>query len=108
MIVEGKRSFTPRDADLFRQPIARQLRAMNHNSPVLVVSEWLGPRTREMLEEQEICYLDLTGNALIRLENPAVFVRSMGSARSPKPVQRGTPRLRGAKAGRVMRLLVDV
>jgi len=108
LIVEAKRSFTPRDADVFSQPLARQLRTVSHNAPILVVSEWLGQRTRELLEEQGISYLDLTGNALIRLDNPAMFIRSMGSARAPKPVQRGTVRLRGAKAGRVLRLLVDV
>ncbi|MHB1509351.1 MAG: hypothetical protein ACYCST_09635 [Acidimicrobiales bacterium] len=108
LIVEAKRSFTPRDADVFSQPLARQLRTVSHNAPILVVSEWLGQRTRELLEEQGISYLDLTGNALIRLDNPAVFIRSMGSARAPKPVQRGTVRLRGAKAGRVLRLLLDV
>lgn len=108
LIVEAKRSFTPRDADVFSQPLARQLRTLSHNTPILVVSEWLSQRTRELLEEQGIGYLDLTGNALIRLDNPAVFIRSMGSARAPKPVQRGTVRLRGAKAARVLRLLVDV
>ena len=108
LIVEAKRSFAPRDVDVFSQPLARQLRTVSHNAPILVVSEWLGPRSRELLEEQGISYLDLTGNALIRLDNPAVFIRSIGSARSPKPVQRGTVRLRGAKAARLVRLLLDV
>lgn len=108
MIVEAKRSFTPRDVDVFTQPLARRLRTMSYNTPILVLSEWLSQRTRELLEAQGISYLDLTGNALIRLENPAIFIRSTGSAKAPKPVQRGTVRLRGAKAGRVVRLLADV
>jgi hypothetical protein len=108
LIVEAKRSFTPRDADVFSRPLARQLRTVSHNTPILVVSEWLSQRTKELLEAQGICYLDLTGNALIQMDNPAVFIRSMGSARAPKPVQRGTVRLRGSKAARVLRLLLDV
>jgi hypothetical protein len=108
MIVEAKRSFTPRDVDVFSQPLARQLRTVGHNPPILVVSEWLGQRTRELLVAQGINYLDLTGNALIQLDNPAVFIRATGSERAPKPVRRGTVRLRGAKAARVVRLLVDV
>ena len=108
MIVEARRSFTPRDVDIFSQPLARQLRTLSHDTPILVVSEWLGPRTRELLEAQGISYLDLTGNALIRLDNPAVFIRSAGAAQAPKPVQRGTVRLRGPKAARVLRILVDV
>jgi hypothetical protein len=108
LIVEARSSFRPRDAGIFKGPFARQLRTVSHNTPILVVSEWLSQRTQELLEAQGICYLDLTGNALIQMDNPAVFIRSMGSARAPKPVQRGTVRLRGPKAARVLRLLLDV
>lgn len=54
-------------------------------------------------------YLDLTGNALIRLERPALFLQTAGAERSPAPAaQRGATRLRGPKAGRLVRLLADV
>lgn len=57
---------------------------------------------------QDINYIDLTGNALFRVDNPSVFVRTEGSARNPAPKDRGQVRLRGAKAGRLIRLLADV
>ncbi|MEX0753946.1 MAG: helix-turn-helix domain-containing protein [Actinomycetota bacterium] len=109
LVVEAKRSFSPRDVEpTFGRNLPRVLRTLTYSIPILVVSEWLSPRTRELLEEQEINYLDLTGNALIRLDNPVVYVRSMGASRAPKPATRGQVGLRGAKAARILRLLTDV
>ncbi len=108
ILVEARRSFSPRDVGMFDEPLARSLRTLSFNAPILVVSEWLSPRTRELLEEQGVNYLDLTGNALLRLEDPALFIRSAGAARAPRAVSRGSVRLRGPKAARVLRLLVDV
>jgi hypothetical protein len=109
LVVEAKTAFSPRNVErIFADPLARVLRRMNYNVPILVVSEWLSPRTRELLEEQGINFLDLTGNALIRLDNPTVYIRSAGAARAPKQVSRGQVRLRGPKAARVVRLLLDV
>ncbi len=109
LVVEARRSFSPRDVELtFGPNLPRVLRTLTYNIPILVVSEWLSPRTRELLEAQGINYLDLTGNALIRLDNPAVYVRSMGASRAPKPAARGQVGLRGAKAARIVRLLIDV
>lgn len=109
LVVEARRSFSPRDVELTFGPNLQQvLRTLTYNVPILVVSEWLSRRTRELLEEQGINYLDLTGNALLRLDNPAVYVRSMGASRAPKAATRGQVRLRGAKAARIVRLLIDV
>lgn len=108
LIVEVKRSFSPRDVGIFTERLPRLLRAWNYNVPIIVISEWLSPQTRQRLDEQAINYLDLTGNVLLRLENPTVFIRSAGAARAPKPAERGKVRLRGPKAARVVRLLLDV
>ena len=53
-------------------------------------------------------YVDLTGNALVRLENPALFIQTQGASRDPSPVPRGKARVRGPRAGRLIRMLVDV
>ena len=53
-------------------------------------------------------YLDLTENALIQLENPALFIQSRGADRDPTPRPRGKARIRGPKAGRLIRTLADV
>ncbi|MGH2862764.1 MAG: hypothetical protein ACRDLT_14850 [Solirubrobacteraceae bacterium] len=75
---------------------------------VLVVAPWLSARTQEVLRAEEINYVDLTGNAWIRSEQPAVFISSVGATRNPEPAQREPARLRGAKAGRLVLALVDV
>ncbi|HMI80392.1 MAG TPA: hypothetical protein VK480_01265 [Solirubrobacterales bacterium] len=81
---------------------------MSGNVPLLIVAPWISRRTQDLLVEQGVNYLDQTGNALIKLSNPAVYIESRGSTRNPDPKGRGTIRLRGPKAGRLIRTLVDV
>ncbi len=68
----------------------------------------MSSRTRELLTVEGVNYLDLTGNALVRLENPALFIQSQGAERDPSPTPRGKARVRGPKASRLIRTLVDV
>jgi hypothetical protein len=62
---------------------------------------------RELLVNENISYLDLTGNARISVEYPAVFIETQGANQDPRSSK---PRaaLRGAKAGSVVRVLADV
>lgn len=106
--VEAKASFLPRDVERLLPALIRQLRTLAGNVPLLVVAPWLSNRTQEMLEQQQINYVDLTGNALIHLDNPAVYVRNVGAARNPDPEPRPPARVRGPKAARLVRLLADV
>jgi len=106
--IEARRSLTPKEAENLLPRLAQVLRSMTGNAPVLIVAPWLSRRTQEMLSEQQINYVDQTGNALIRLENPAVYIEAAGSLRNPNSKARGKVRLRGLKAGRLIRTLVDV
>jgi len=106
--VEARRSFSPRDAERLFFGVARSLRALASHIPVLVVAPWLSPRTQELLLAEDINYLDLSGNARLQLDNPALFLKSVGAQRNPAPAARGQTRVRGAKAGRLVRLLADV
>lgn len=106
--VEVKRSFGPRDIDPLLAGFARVLRSLSYNIPILVVAPWLSPRTRELLAERGMSFIDLTGNAQVRLDNPALYISSEGAARDPAPIARGRAGVRGPKAGRVIRLLADV
>jgi hypothetical protein len=108
LAVEAKRSLGPRDVAGLFGSVGRTLRALSPNIPILVVAPWLSPRTRELLAAESINYLDLTGNALVRLENPAVFIQSQGADRDPLPAPRAKARVRGPKAGRLIRTLIDV
>ena len=108
LAVEAKRSLGPRDVAALFGSIGRTLRALSPNIPILVVAPWLSSRTRELLASEGINYLDLTGNALVRLENPALFIQSQGAGRDPSPAPRGKARVRGPKAARLIRTLIDV
>jgi hypothetical protein len=106
--VEERPAVSPRSASDLLSPIARRLRSMSGEAPLLVVAPWLSKRTQEVLAEQRINYIDLTGNALLRLDNPPLFIQSDGATRNPQPKQQGRAQLRGAKAGRLIRFLLDV
>lgn len=106
--VEARQSFAPRDVEQLLPGLTRLLRTLAGNIPVLLVAPWLSPRTQELLDREGINFIDLTGNARIRLENPALFIQSTGAARNPQPTPRGRARVRGPKAARLVRLLTDV
>jgi hypothetical protein len=98
----------PRDVERLLPGLARSLRALAGFVPLLVVAPWLSQRTQALLASENINFLDLTGNALVKLDNPAVFIQSVGAARNPAPAARGRATIRGAKAARLVRLLADV
>ena len=108
LAVEVKRTFQPRDVEQILPGISRVLRTLTGNVPLLVVTSWLSARTRDLLAAEGINYVDLTGNARISLECPALFIKTMGAERDPSPPERPDARVRGPKAGRLVRLLVDV
>jgi hypothetical protein len=106
--VEAKRSLAPREVERLLGGIGRTLRTLAPHVPILVVAPWLSARARTLLRAEGLNYLDQTGNASIRLETPALFIQTEGAARDPAPTPRGKARLRGPKAGRLIRTLVDV
>lgn len=108
LMVEPKRVLTPRDAERLFSGTARRYRQLNPSPRVLVVAPWLSTRTCAALAADDINYLDLTGNVRISLENPPLFIISTGASRDPAPTDRGKARVRGPKAGRLVRFLIDV
>jgi|SRR5660397_205335 len=105
--VEARRSLAPRDVDRVFVVFAR-LRTLTGKTPALVVAPWLSQRTQDLLAADNINYLDLTGNVLLKLENPAIFIKVAGAARQPERRSSGRARVRGPKAGRLVRFLADV
>ncbi len=84
------------------------IRSIGGKVPILVVAQWLSERTQLLLIREEINFLDLTGNVFINLEDPALYIRTAGAARNPDPAPRGRATVRGPRAARLNRLLVDV
>lgn len=108
LAVEARNRFGPRDVERLESGLVRALRQVARNVPVLIVAPWLSERTRDALAGQDLNYLDLTGNALVRLDNPGLYISSQGARRDPSPAGHKGVRVRGPKAARLLRLLIDV
>ncbi|HTU77914.1 MAG TPA: helix-turn-helix domain-containing protein [Solirubrobacteraceae bacterium] len=108
LAVQARPSLEPREAAQLLPSLARTLRSLAGSTPVLVIAPWLSERTRQLLQEQEINYIDLTGNALLSLSSPGLFISSDGATRNPAPKPRGRALVRGPRAARLIRLLADV
>ena len=108
MVVEVKKAFGPRDVDRLLTGVGRTLRLLSPNFPILLVTPWLSTRTQELLAAEGMNYLDLTGNALIRLEHPTLYIETQGAPKDPSPPPKNKARVQGPKAGRLIRLLTDV
>jgi len=106
--IEARSSLEPREAANLFGGLAQTVRSLLASMSVLVIAPWLSARTREVLAEQQVNYIDLTGNALLSLSNPGLFISSQGAERNPRPQPRGRALVRGPKAARLIRLLVDV
>lgn len=108
LAIEAQESLSPRDVVMLQTRSAVLARMMHGGLPVLIAAPWLSKRSQELIEREGFGYLDLTGNVLLRIEDPPVFVRTAGSAKNPDPPPRPSARLTGTKASRLIRLLVDV
>lgn len=74
---------------------------------LLVVAPYLGESTRAHLREAGINYLDLTGNVRIVVSEPGLYVQTQGASEDPDREERSVRSLRGPKAGRIVRALID-
>jgi hypothetical protein len=106
--IEERESVTPRTVLSLISPRVQTARSMGAHLPLVVIAPWLSQRTQELLAEQDLSYIDLTGNALLRIENPPFYLQTKGAERNPAPKERGQAQLRGPRAARLIRLLMDV
>ncbi|MCA1709137.1 MAG: hypothetical protein LC808_39995 [Actinobacteria bacterium] len=109
LLVEVKRSLSPKEVTAtFSPELVRRLRVVAGGTPIMVVAPFISPRSQELLAEKDISFLDLTGNIRLVLENPGLFIQTVGAAKNPYAEPRPTRGLRGAKAGLIIRTLIDV
>lgn len=107
ILVDVRPRTTPAELDeRYNPPLAGRLRR-DASSPILVVSWYLSPRSREVLQQANINYLDLTGNARISIDYPGLSVRTEGAQREPTPRRRPDRGISGPVAGRIVRALTD-
>ncbi len=88
----------PRDVDRLVFP----------EGPCLISAQWVSPRTRELLRELGVGYLDRTANVEFGLDRPGLYVRTDGARQDPNPKLKQGPSLRGARAWAVLRTLAEV
>lgn len=107
ILVDARLRTTPAELDkAYNDPLARRMRR-DAGSPILVVGRYLSSRSRQILEEAGINYLDLTGNARIAIDYPGLSVRTEGAQREPTPRRRPERGISGPAAGRIIRALAD-
>lgn len=106
VLVEARSDVSARDVQVLMGGPWRRWRRQAGNQPILLIAPYIGPRVRELLTEESVSYVDLTGNVRISLNYPSVFIELQGAQRDPSGAK---PRvgLRGAKVGAVVRVLAD-
>lgn len=107
LLIEAKDGLTPAAAEIFGLRLVANGQPRTPSRQTIVVSPWLSPRTREVIDDFGFGYLDLAGNVSVQLGDPTLFVKMQGSARNPRPPVRGRRGLSGPRASRLVRELVD-
>ena len=95
--------------------IASQLQALSNSrheqagvTPAcMLISTYLSPLTKERLMEAGISYADATGNIRFAVDRPAVYIEIQGADRNPFREERPLHSLKGGRAARVARGLLD-
>lgn len=107
LIVEVKSRTRPSDvgAALFQLENLRE--ALGADATVFA-TDYLSPRSRQLLEERGVNYVDNTGNIRLALDRPALFISARGADRDPVPPRQAPLRsLKGRSAGRIVRAILD-
>jgi len=105
LLVNATRSIEPRDA----QQAARRARSLAESvtGVPMVAAGYLSPRTRRILEDDNVGYADTTGNLRIESGTPGLFMFLTGLTRDPWPKPSGLQSLRGRGSARAVRAIID-
>jgi len=110
VLIRAKRLLNTRDVPMALEGLYRAVarRGGDEEVVVLLASRYLAPATRERIAGAGASYIDVTGNVLVTVGRPALFLRDRGTDRDPWRGP-GRPRdtLRGPPAARVVRSLID-
>ena len=106
ILVEAKSRASQRDVENMMNGPWKRWRTRMGNQPLLFVAEYLNPRMRELLTQENISYIDLTGNVRIDIANPGIFIETMGAKTDPHS-RKSRSNVGGSKAGAVIRVLAD-
>lgn len=104
LVAEVKKNLQPRMVhDAIRQ-VRLNCSYIGESVHPLIISEYISPRTAEILIEQNISYFDLVGNC--RLSFDSIYIEKSGE--KPKSAnKRGVKSLFGLKSSRMLRLMLS-
>ena len=103
LALEARSRLDPKDVRSLVEAFASE----RFRATLVVVSPYVTESTRSRLRERDVGYLDLTGNARIVLPRPGLYIETQGASEDPNREDRPARSLRGMKAGRIARALVD-
>lgn len=107
-VVEAKRLLTTRSILNAVEQVTRYLEDGNRRERALIVSQYISPRSREVLKGLNVSFIDVTGNIRLINDIPGLFIESQGAARNPWAEDTPLRTLKGRGAGRAVRALVDM
>ena len=102
LVLQARTRLAPKDV----RPLVEGL--PDKRATPVVVAPFLTENTRARLWERDVGYLDLTGNTKIVLPEPGLFIETQGASTDPTREERPARSLRGPKAGRVVRALIEL
>jgi hypothetical protein len=103
IVLEARKHLEPKGV----RPLVEAVGQARRHGAVIVVARYLSEGTRARLREGDVGFLDLTGNIWIVISEPGLYIEAQGAAQDPDRDERPARSLRGAKAGRIVRALVD-
>lgn len=107
LAIEVKRILEPRQVpETAEQLTTIAAKAIDSAVPVIAAA-YLSPRTRELLIDFDVGYLDTTGNVRLTVPSPGIFITTPGAERDPWPQQSDLQSLRGRGTARALRAIID-
>ncbi len=107
LAIETRRSLEPRLVPDAAEQISRRSTDALPDAVPVVAAAYLSPRSREILEDSGVGYIDTTGNVRIEVPTPGLFISTQGSDRDPWPQDSDLQSLRGRGAARAVRAIID-
>ncbi len=106
-LVEARRLLGSRDLPRVSEQLRWAAERELIDTRTMVMSRYLAPPIRERLSDENLDFIDATGNILVKSSRPALYVRDKGADKDPWR-SAGRPRgsLTGEPAARVVRALI--
>ncbi|MBB2909797.1 hypothetical protein FHS43_001043 [Streptosporangium becharense] len=107
LVLEAKRVVEGRDVVAVRDRLARFTRRAPGSRGV-VIAGYLSPPVRKRLSDAGLSYIDATGNVLLDVSRPGLYIATQGADRDPwRGPGRPPGTLKGAPAAKIVRALLD-